>query len=412
MVKGTIRRHALGAALALLLPPLCLSCGEDGTSPVGTGGGGDGTVTIGLTLTASYGYDEAGKYETGSDYENYIDVAGGDYRIYFFTDDDANKGNDVLIAAFEPDEAVPVPVTGSGYTEYSVYGEAPDALTTHDTFKVVMLANWGTDNYPDVEAGTTTIDDICEHSTDNSKYTFSHLTDFELSPTDTPKRLIPFFGVHAYTGVKFKANDATVLREPVTLLRAMAKVEVVFEPNEDDVDAGITSFDYVKAHRYNDRGYCAPANVYSEDDYDSNYTKWETDFVEGLHLVGNANDEDSTTEGKSLDFLKTQEYDGEDTYETWTAYLPEYSNTSDADDYSYIEVYVNDTSYQIYFAEYEDGTTKNDYTQGERYDIRRNVLYRFYVSLALGDPRLRVHVGKWDNGFNNSFEFGSSSSND
>ncbi len=399
MVKGTIRRHALGAALALLLPPLCLSCGEDGTSPVGTGGGGDGTVTIGLTLTASYGYDETGKYETGSDYENYIDVAGGDYRIYFFTDtatdtqDGSFSGDDTFIAEFEGFDLVPV--TGTGYTEYSVMGKVPDALLEHGNFKVVMLANWG-GNYPEVEADVTTISSVCE--AESATYgAFVDGSGNALMPSKS--QTIPFFGVNTYDGVEFTPGEATILSEPLTLLRAMAKVEVVL------ADDYYTALDGVSIHRYNAKGCCAPVMVYKRSDYDSGYTDYDKDFWSDLHLVGDKNDGGGTPEEKEIAFQKTREYAGNSTYETWTAYLPEYSNNTNEDDYSYIEVTLEGISYNIYFANYKDGQTDNAYDSGEgdRYDIHRNNLYRFTVAMSSGT--FNVHVNKWEKVWENNFSY-------
>lgn len=49
-----------------------------------------------------------------------------------------------------------------------------------------------------------------------------------------------------------------MLPEPVTLLRAVAKVEVILKTDEHfDL-----SFSEVKIHRYNKKGYCAPKDVF------------------------------------------------------------------------------------------------------------------------------------------------------
>ncbi len=397
MVKGTIRQTIGAAAIAVLLPLLCVSCSEDGISTASIGGDGN-TVTVGITVQASYGYDEDGKYETGSEYENYLDITGGDYRIYFFTTDNT------FIAQFTPVSVIPV--ESSNYTEYTMMGEVPDALLQYADFKVMVLANWGT--YDDDIDSTYHINDICESST----ATFDHLTDFELSPSSDPKRLIPFYGIHAYTDITFKANQAIVLPSPITMLRAMAKVEVL-------LDNKVATFTDVSVHRYNDKGYCAPDNTYySEEDYDHGYS-YDNDFTSGVHLIGGANDTD--TEDKTLTFLKTKdriidEETGDITqYETWIAYLPEYENTSDdEDDYSYITVKLNYQSstaepYIIYFAKYgDDGTSEN--AVSDRYDIQRNNLYRYTVSLTYNF--IRVVVNKWTAVYENEFDFIASGSSD
>ncbi|MCD8302754.1 MAG: hypothetical protein LUC44_07025, partial [Prevotellaceae bacterium] len=285
MMKRTIRQ-TIGAArvatLAALLPLLCVSCGEDGTDPMGGGDSGikDGAVNIGLSIQTRA--TDVDGYDSGDTYESYIDMAGGDYRIYFFTAD--NK----YIATFEPKGFVAV--EGNGYTTYNVLGEVPAGLVANqDDFKVVMLANWGSYEDEDFDENTT-IDDICTATW--SKY--NRMTDFEPSPGN----LIPFYGVHEYKGYTFKNNKTTLLTDdPVTLLRAMAKVEVVLESEA-------AKFVEVKLYHYNDIGYCAPTGIYTQDDYDHDYT-WNSDYVSTLHLVNDANDTDQTN--RVTDLLRTKE---------------------------------------------------------------------------------------------------------
>ncbi len=395
------------AAVFLLSLVSCVYDAEDDDD--GSVGGSASAVSIELTMqTRSLQSGGIGPYyEAGSGYENYINVSGGDYRIYFFTYDpddptDTEKNNKFITRFFPGDFTG---VAGSSYTQYNVSGEVDAALLEHENFKVVVCANWG-GSYTD---SPDTIDDLCNAAT----ATFDHLTDFELSP----KNLISFYGVREYEGVTFKDGIATVLGEPITLLRAMAKVEVILEPDDSDDES---KFDYVKICRYNEKGYCAPSEVYLHNDYDhdalSNYgnnqdsSVWGGDYVSGLHLVGGTNDSDNET--KTLDFLKVQESDYDNTaYETWAAYLPEYDNMSDEEDYSYIEVRLKsqlatDEPYRIYFAEYVDGETDNGVLKN-RYNIQRNNLYRFTVSIS---KYFRVHVDKWDGEWTNYFDFSSSGS--
>lgn len=146
-------------------------------------------------------------------YENYIDVENNNYRIYFFTSD--NK----FIARFEPEGFV---VTeGSDYRDYGVLGKAPAALADHKNFKMVVLANWTQYGDDAMKAGETLLADICNAGGGQ----FDRFSSFELGP----ERLIPFYGVHEYNNIELKPGVATWLPEPVTLLRAVAKVEVVLE---------------------------------------------------------------------------------------------------------------------------------------------------------------------------------------
>ncbi|MCD8302072.1 MAG: FimB/Mfa2 family fimbrial subunit [Prevotellaceae bacterium] len=400
-----IYKHILPAlavtVCAVALLPLA-SCTGDDTLREETTPDEGAPARLSLTMrTRAMAAGEQG-YEEGSQYENYLDVAHGDYKIYFF--DSGNR----YIARFEPDGFVAS--EGGGYTTYNVLGSMPQELADHsEDFKMVVLANWG-GTYPDEEAdftpGETTIDDIC--GAEWAQY--SHLTDFDLSPGN----LIPFYGVHEYKDIKFSSHGSTTLPEPVTLLRAMAKVEVVLQldnGNEEEVP-----FEDVTVHRYNDRGYCAPESVYSQYDYDSGYTDWGSDFAEGIHLVNGINDGNGAPEEKELQFAGPQATpaSGKTAY-TWVAYLPEYSNTTSPDDYAYVEVKLRGLPYRIYFANYTGGTTDAyDGSQSapdfpDRYDIHRNNLYRFIVTL--GDQELNVQVKVWDNEYENEFEFGNSNDN-
>ncbi|MCD7721997.1 MAG: hypothetical protein LUI09_07185 [Prevotellaceae bacterium] len=344
------------------------------------------TVQLSLTIQTRATTAPDG-YEAGSKYENYINVAGGDYRIYFFDSDNKyittfDSSDNIAIGGYEDQE----------YSTYHVIGKAPQGLVDNASdFKIVMLANWGTVNYPsdeDLEAGVTTIDDICNA-------TFDAFTNFQLSPSTN---LIPFYGVHEYKNVTFNQGEATLLDGSLTLLRAMAKVEVILEEN-DDVGYEDADFEYVRIYRYNSKGYCAPYQIYSESQYDHNYT-YDLDFVDDLRLVNNANDTD--TDGKYLTMLQS-EGASDGIIGKWIAYVPEYDNSGD--DYSYIEVKINYsyTPDRIYFANYTDGETDNTDTS-KRYDIHRNYLYRFRITDVNG--YLRVHVDKWENTYDNVFEFG------
>ncbi|MCD8266138.1 MAG: hypothetical protein LUC33_03180 [Prevotellaceae bacterium] len=320
-------------------------------------------------------------YEAGIGYENYINIAGGDYRIYFFDADNH------YLTTFEPESFV---WDDDDKTVYSMSGRVELSSFDQDDFKIVMLANWG-GGYPSDIDESWTIDDICTAECAQ----FNSFSSFTLSEDN----LIPFFGVHEYQGYKFIRDLTTVLDEPLTLLRAVAKVEVILEANDDEAyeDA---NFEYIRLYRYNSKGYCAPFGVYKQDDYDHDYT-WNLDFVDDLHLLGDANDED--TEDKYVDMLQSEE-SSDGIVGKWIAYVPEYDNTSSEDDYSYIEVKLNYKKYDetdhIYFTQY-DSNGLPDMTA--MYDIHRNYLYRFRVSLV--DGYLRIRTEDWENTFDNVFEF-------
>lgn len=341
-------------------------------------------LSIGLRMpTRSLESDEG--YEIGETYENYIDVENNNYRIYFFTSD--NK----LIARFEPDGFV---VTeGSDYKDYSVLGKAPAALGNHKNFKMVVLANWPQYGDDTMKNGETLLADICDAGWGQ----FSNFSSFELGP----EQLIPFYGVHEYNNIEFKSGEATWLPEPVTLLRAVAKVELILK-TDDLLDL---SFSEAKIRRYNKKGYCAPKDIFSQNDYDHE-GEWNNDYVSDLHLVENSND----AEEKTQNFRYANQWIGADgnKYEKWIAYLPEYQNIDVGDKYSYIEVKLDvqtseDEPHKVYFANYDENGKTDNNDNAKRFDINRNNLYRFTITVR--DNRLTVNVQEWKYAYDNEYTF-------
>ena len=379
-MRNVVRHIVTGTLMLLVL--WGTSCSHD-TEAFGISDK-ETTLSIGFRLpTRSLKSGEG--YEVGETYENYIDVENNNYRIYFFTSD--NK----FIARFEPDGFVVA--EGSDYRDYSVLGKAPAALVNHKNFKIVVLANWPQYGDDAMKAGETLLADICDAEWGQS----DSFSSFELGP----ERLIPFYGVHEYNNIEFKSGEATWLSEPVTLLRAVAKVEVILK-TDTHFDL---SFSEVKIRRYNKKGYCAPKNVFSQDNYDHG-GEWNSDYVSGLHLVENSND----AEDKIQNFRFASQWTGADgnKYEKWIAYLLEYQNIDVGDKYSCIEVRldvqtVEDESYKVYFASYDESgkTDNNDNTR--RFDISRNNLYRFTITVR--DNRLTVNVQEWKYAYDNEYTF-------
>ncbi len=330
-------------------------------------------------------------YEAGIDYEDDINISAGDYKIYFFSYESGDEKGGTLIAEFKPTEITQS--STSSTTTYTMIGDVPNELLDVSNFRVVMLANWGV-QYPSVTAGTTTIDDLVE----GTYTTFNASTKFTINESN----LIPFYGVQEYTGITFTIGSTTNLSTPASLLRAMAKVEVILEEGGD-----IEAFDDVSIVNYNSQGYCAPAGVYTAEDYDTQMNNnpssdnWADEWVKDLHLVNGKNDTDSKTQAFTQITGASQD--------TWRIYVPEYDNVSNTNDYSYITLTIGDTPYYIYFAEYTDGATDNSILTN-RYNLKRNNIYRFYVTILLEEEEykivIRVWAEKWEELFDNSYEFG------
>lgn len=374
-------RHIVSGTLALLVL-WTASCSHD-TEAFGTSDK-ESVLSIGLRLPAAS--PKAGEgYEVGETYENYIDIEHNNYRIYFFTSD--NK----FIARFEPDGFVVA--EGSDYRDYSMLGKAPAVLADHKNFKMVVLANWPQYGDETMKAGETLLADIC-----NAEWgLFDCFSPFGPGPD----RLIPFYGVSEYNDIALRPGEVTLLPEPVALLRAVAKVEVVLK-----TDARFDlSFSEVKIRRYNRTGYCAPKDVFSREDYDHDGA-WDSDYVSGLHLVEDSNDaEEKTQNFRFAD--KWTDTDG-NRYEKWTAYLPEYRNIGAGDKYSNIEVRLDaqtgeDEPHKVYFANYDESGKMDNNDNARRFDIARNNLYRFAVTVR--DNRLTVNVQEWQYAYDNEYTF-------
>ena len=404
-------RHIIKWLCLSALLCVSVSCGKEMDTPdtPDVPNGEKMTLHIGFKVPTRAVAEE---YEAGETNENYIDIAGGNYRIYFF------DGENKFIARFEPSGFIST--EGSDYCQYSVLGKAPDALVKYSDFKMVVLANWP--HYPEdldkesnenlsLKKGETTIADICNADwaqysclTDEKGVTSIALNPFVANPNE--RKLMPFYGVHEYKGVTFTSGIATILDEPVTLLRAMAKVEVILEI-EDKEFADDLSFSSLKINRYNAKGYCAPKDVFLQDDYvHKGDDKWENDYVRTLHLVNDKNDEVE----KELVFRHVKQWnEGEKLCDKWVAYLPEYQNIGVDDAYSSIKAKFNiqlasDTPHTIYFANYNGG--KADNSNGNRLNIERNNIYRFHVKCTSYNYSLLLTVSDWEGLYENIFDFG------
>ena len=161
----------------------------------------------------------------------------------------------------------------------------------------------------------------------------------------------------------------------------------------------------MKIRRYNNKGYCAPKDVFSQNDYDHG-GEWNSDYVSDLHLVDNSND----GEEKIQNFRFAYQWIGADgnKYEKWIAYLPEYRNIDAGDKYSCIEVKLDvqtgeDEPYKVYFASYDESGKTDNNDNARRFDISRNNLYRFTVTIR--DNRLTVNVQEWQYAYDNEYTF-------
>ena len=393
-------------------------------------------ITIGFDGATRADGESDGGYQQGVGLENYLDIDSDDYRIYFFTADDAdgNTGNRFLYR-FKPfakpklDENAGA---SSAYYYYNFFGDVPTDLPLK--FKIVFLANWG--EYPEEASeyeegdyalvkGVTTIQDLCT----SAKAQFSYLPTPQSQSSDDwlskNGRLIPFYGVREYDLNKYtpasniedgkiKGDIYIDLKEhnskdtSIPLLRAMAKVEVI-------LDNSFASFESVEINSVMKKGYCAPKDALDYDAYYRDGYTWGKDFIRGVHIP--------TSEGMEYRLAMTKTCDTDPlrgTKETWVAYIPEFQNiTAPATNYIRVTLAqpsdVSDETWatlsnsvdkngtpvltkKIYFA--PNGIDADDAkydadgvlsTPG-RFDIERNNIYRFTISGMSANLTAQVDV--------------------
>lgn len=369
-------------------------------------------LSLSVASSSAEGNTLNGGYEEGVGWENVIDIAGGNYRIYFFSAGEEST----YIGTFQPTLFTRVPVREEGQPTgtyvYHFMGKIPDGVGT--TFKLVVLGNWR--GYPSAEELVAeedrgiTIERLC--GADWAKYT--HLSPDEKGNWLNDKSLIPFYGVREYNVAKYAPDliEGETIKEgaivnlesdPVPMLRAVARVEVI-------LDNSFMSFSEVKMDKINSIGFCAPRNALNYKDYVSTDGEgnliwdWNQDFIRELHLVGKDNTNDSNPDPNGLKFTKvsSRSDDGE-TLEKWIAYVPEYRNIEVGQGFCSIiltlanpdqdpDVTTTDNwafpTNTLYFAKYVDGKANND----NRLNIERNNIYRFTITGSTANLQCHLDI--------------------
>lgn len=290
---------------------------------------------------ATDGYE----YVDGTGLENYIDQT--DFNVYLFTTDgtlitcltDPAKSG---ITDFRLDRAAESLYRMS----FRVDGVLKDAETVAQSFKIMMLANWGT--YPTVTEGATKIDDILAGSE----------AGFSSGTLDKDSNRMPFYGVQSYENVSFDKDNQKIHEKVFFLLRAWAKIDV--HADEDSY----SEISKVTLKRYNGRFYKAPLKNPDYTDADGRCT------ITTLSLPDNPYQWE-----QDKDIELTQGEDGH-----FTIYVPEYRNVGRADSETRAELlleYEDGVTHTVEFKYYSDppaGSAKDDF-----YDLRRNYWYEFIV---------------------------------
>ena len=138
-------RHTVRQATALMVLLLAFaSCSSKGDLPEdpGTVYKFGFYVNVGDNAGASRATPTDGEYHPGSGWENHIDIAGGDIRVVLFNTDNT------FLTEITDFQITPLASYESSKLYYINAGTKVDI--SDGKFKIVIVANWGTDNYPTV----------------------------------------------------------------------------------------------------------------------------------------------------------------------------------------------------------------------------------------------------------------------
>lgn len=325
-------------------------------------------VEVGITLVVDRNANSRaltdGMELNGTAGENYIDIEKGDFRFYVFTTDNQP------ISEINVKHIAPINESRSHYYVRAQMDEAPGT-----DFKLVILTNWQANGttYPTFsDAEITDIEALCKASQYYYRYDDYQNTPFY--PGQNGKS-IPMYGVHTYKDVTFQSDFVTLLGE-VTLVRAMAKVEVLCEAEGYDlVSAQMTHFSA--------RGMAAPIGVYEDTE------KIKEDWSGYMHI-----DHKDVVNFGSIPFLPVVN-------DSSAIYVPEYLNTG-AEYPSFITVKLKKTGeedaqakeYRIDFVKYING--KPSVAVEDILDIWRNNYYQFVIKKVGACIELQYRVAEWN----------------
>ena len=279
-----------------------------------------------------------GDYDPGAGLENFIDLEGGDIRVVLYRPDGS------FLTRLTDFTVTPVADYSSSKRYY--FNGSTTTDISDGKFKIMILANWGEENYPD---------DLSLKNVWAQQFTFKSPV-LSNSNKKEERNLIPLFGIKDIAiadGIKpgVSANLGTI-----HLLRAFAKVEVnlVEAPKDWHVKS-------LQITHYNTAGFCAPTEADSQDDYVQG--NWDDDYVKfGVSIPK------GTTVKTDLDFVPA----GTD---KWIVYVPEYCNTMGNGEKARIAI-----SFEESFVPHTDYIEFIHPRYKTEMDINRNYWYKFNIT--------------------------------
>lgn len=381
---------------------------------------GMGDTFAPASRAASSSRTPEGTYNPGAGFENYIDISGGDFRLYAF-DGNTNAGsteseNSILYCEIPNADITIVPVDfGPDNRHYILSFPITQSFKDHFEavgLKLVLLANWHS-SYPTVAprtddpAGTETHADpavaydltpdesTLEKLVSNSNAIMGYKSASEipggnfaapLTPAVDRDNLIPLFGVRNYGTLPAIEPGNSHWLSTLNLLRALAKVEIIDETatTTGTTSTGTTStvptITSASITRYVTRLYKAPLGVYEESDYKKDSYEFDYGPAPSIPSPEGSNYESDTE-------LKIEK----NAAGHFVIYIPEYKNIGIPDNArAHIKLtYSDKCSFEIDFKNYGNPSGTGD---GNPFDIRRNYWYVYTVSRIKHDINVHIDV--------------------
>lgn len=325
-IRSMLLSLAAVAALALALPS-CSGSGADEPVPTGT------VYHAGFYLTVGEIDDKAasrapadGEYNRGEGLENYIDLTSNDkirVAIYDLADNFLGQITEFTITPLE---------TFDSSKRYFLKGTTTVDISS-GKFKVMILANWP--SYPS-----------------NLSLSSVWKQEFKYAPgLPSKERPIPMYGI-TKVDVPAVKPDVPVDLGTIHLLRAVAKIEVIYEDSTD-----YWPINNISLTHYNNIGFCAPA-ISKQEDYVKD--SWDRDYV-GRPFIPSTPDRQTDVPFEKID----------DTH--YVLYVTEYSNTRNDTPEARICVDFSNSSNGKRYISFKDPAYHNTI------DLMRNLWYRIII---------------------------------
>lgn len=337
-----ILRLLSGAAAFMVCAAALVSCGEEfrEPEPEKTIYKAAFYITVGSdTPTLSRATPTDGEYRPGEGFENYVDMSEGSIRIAVL-DFSNNLMGEITDFSITPLES------NLGSKRYLI-NASTEANLSGGNFKIMVLANWGKDNYPK----DLFIDDVWA-------------TKFSYKPGRLGyDNLIPLYGIKEVS-VGHVEEGVAVHLGTIHLLRALAKIEVTYTD-----PSGICDIATPQITLHHNSGYCAP-RADSEDDYVKN--SWELDYTGFARIP-----DDAVVQGP-IEMLP-------EGTNRWVIYLPEFDHNVNTHDNAQIAVDFNDNILGRQLIDFHDSNNRV-------ISIMRNYWYRVNIKKGISKPEVTVDV--------------------